>query len=802
VTGLRRCPTSPAIAIPTVLVVFGATGDLMDGKIAPALYHLHERGRLPERFRVVGFARRDLGDEAFRGTVGASVRGHHVRVPDEADLTGFLSGVSFVKGAFEDPEAFSRLAESLRAIDSEWGACSNKLFFLAVPPSDYGPIIGNLAGSGLTAACSAAAGEGGWTCVIVEKPFGSDGRSARGLDASLGTLFEERQIYRIDHYLAKEMLQGIMNFRFSNNLLEPSWSRRAISRIEIDLLETIGVESRGAFYDSVGALRDVGQNHLLQMLALITMARPASSGAEAIRASRAAALEALRPLTPEEVRTSTFRGQYDGYLDIAGVSPGSTTETFFKVATVLQSQEWRGVPVIMRAGKRIDKARKRIISAYAQPEMCLCEGVTGIENRVTFELEPVDSIKIAFWTKKPGFEARLEKRDFDFFLYEKEEKTQYVEEYAKLLSDVFAGDQTLFVSKREVMAMWEFVDPIEAGWAEEGFPLFVYRPGTAEPLAASEIMEQAPSSMPPMLREIGMVGLGKMGSGLTLNLVDHDWRVVGFDRTPAVADALASEAVEPAHTLAELVAQLEPPRVVWLMVPAGDPVDQVLFGEGGLAAALQDGDTVIDGGNSHFADDAARRDRLAAKGIRFVDVGVSGGPSGARWGACLLVGGTAEDFARMSLLWADLAVDGGYAHFEGTGAGHFVKMVHNGIEYGMMQAIAEGFTVLKSSPYSLDLSDAAAVYDRGSVIESRLVGWLDKALQMHGEELSDVSGTVGHTGEAEWMVDAARDAGIKARVIEEALAFRVATQEHPDWTGRVLSALREQFGKHSVDPRR
>ena len=781
-------------------MVFGATGDLMDGKIGPALYHLHERGRLPSRFRVVGFARRGLTDEAFRDSVRASVRGHHAHAPDETDLSAFLSAVSYVRGFFEEPEGFSRLADHLRAIDDEWGTCSNKIFFLAVPPAHYGPIVGNLAGRGLTAPCSAAPGEGGWTCLIVEKPFGRDGRSARELDESLSTLFEERQIYRIDHYLAKEMLQGIMNFRFSNNLLEPSWSRRAISRIEIDLLETIGVESRGAFYDSVGAMRDVGQNHLLQMLALVTMGRPASGDADAIRASRAAALEALRPLTPDEVRTSTFRAQYDGYLDIAGVKPGSTTETFFKLDIVLQSQEWRGVPVVMRAGKRIDKARKRIISAYAQPEMCLCDGVTSIENRVTFEIEPVDSIKIAFWTKKPGFEAKLERRDFDFFLYEKEEKTQYVEEYAKLLSDVFLGDQTLFVSKREVQAMWDFVDPIEAGWAAGDVPLFIYRPDTAEPLAASEIMEQAPSAMPPMLREIGMVGLGKMGSGLALNLVDHDWRVVAYDRTAETADALASEAVEPARTLADLVAQLETPRVVWLMVPAGEPVDEVLFGTDGLAGLLQAGDTVVDGGNSHFTDDAARRERLAAHGIRFVDVGVSGGPSGARSGACLLVGGTAEDFARLTVLWADLAVDGGYAHFEGVGAGHFVKMVHNGIEYGMMQAIAEGFTVLKTSPFSLDLSDAAAVYDRGSVIESRLVEWLDRAFQMHGEGLDDVSGTVGHTGEAAWMVDAAREAGVKARVIEEALAFRVATQEHPDWTGRVLSALREQFGRHSVGP--
>ena len=782
-------------------MVFGATGDLMERKIAPSLYHLHERKRLAEMFRVVGFARGEVGDDPFREMIKGTVRSHHASMPDEGELEHFTSMVSYNQGDFGDADGYSRLADRLRSIDEEWGLCANKLFYLAAPPGSYRAIFENLAASGLTAGCPTAAADTGWTRVIVEKPFGSDGPGARQLDELLGMLFEERQIYRIDHYLAKEMLQGVMNFRFSNNLLEPSWNKRSISRIEIDLLETIGVEDRGAFYDGVGALRDVGQNHLLQMLALITMARPTGNGADAIRASRAAALEALRPMTPEEVARSTFRAQYDGYLGVTGVAPDSKTETFFKVVTDLRSDEWRDVPVLMRAGKRIDRVRKQIVVAYKQPVPCMCEGVGHLENRVTFNLDPVDSITISFWTKKPGFDAAIEKRDLNFLLYEKEEKTQYVEEYAKLLADAFAGDQTLFVSTREVAAMWAFTDPIVTGWNDGLVPLQRYRPDTAEAMALSDHVGHGRPSGPPLHREIGIVGLGKMGAGMSRNLDDHGWRVVGFDRDPAVAAGLEAEGVmTAAASLSTLTAALAPPRVVWLMVPAGEAVDEVLFGADGLVGALQKGDTVIDGGNSHYTDDGPRAKRLAGAGIRFVDVGVSGGPSGARSGACLLVGSATEDFDRLQILWGDLSVQNGYRHFPGVGAGHFVKMVHNGIEYGMMQAIAEGFTLLRASDFSLDLAGVADVYNHGSVVESRLVGWLEQALRTHGPELTGVTGSVGHTGEGEWTADAARAAGVKARVIEEALAFRLRSQDDPDWTGRVLSALREQFGWHPVAP--
>jgi 6-phosphogluconate dehydrogenase len=534
------------------------------------------------------------------------------------------------------------------------------------------------------------------------------------------------------------------------------------------------------------------------MLALITMDRPASLDADGIREARARALETLRPFDPEEVAVRTFRAQYDGYRSVEGVTAGSETETFFEVVTELDSERWRGVPVVMRAGKRTGEACKRIAVVFKRPQPCFCEGVQYDANRVVFGIEPVDSITITFWTKRPGFDEMLEQRDFSFFLYEREEKAQYVEEYARLLDDAVRGDQTLFVSDAEIRAMWAFTDPIEQGWQSGLVPLETYAPDTRGALeAASRLDVTAPRAAGE--REIGVVGLGRMGRGIALNLADHGWRVIGFNRTTSKADALAEQGVHPAHTLDDLVAALRPPRVVWVMLPAGAAIDEMLFGEDGLAEKLSPGDLVIEGGNSRYTDDAPRADRLAELGIAFIDVGVSGGPAGARHGACLMIGGDRAHFARLEALWRDISVPDGYRHFPGVGAGHFVKMVHNGIEYGMMQAIAEGFAILRESPFDIGLADAAAIYDRGSVIESRLVEWLGKAFELHGERLDDVSGKVGHTGEGEWTVEVADELGVDAPAISDAVSFRIASDENPSWTGRVLQALREQFGQHRAD---
>jgi len=785
---------APDIA-PTILVVFGATGDLMARKVVPSLYYLRGKGQLPERFRVVGFGRRDWGDAELREHI-RGILAERATDADPTDVEEFLSLFCYQYGQFPDADSYAATAELLGSIQDGWGVCSNKLFYLAVPPEHYEMIFRNLASSGLTAECSDLMG---WTRVLVEKPFGDDEGSARELDTLLASLFREEQIYRIDHYLAKEMLQGIMNFRFTNNLFEAEWNRTAIASIDITLLEEIGAEKRGAFYDAVGALRDVGQNHLLQMLALVAMDQPASADPHDIREARADVIESLTLMTPGEVAENTFRAQHHGFRDIAGVASDSQTETYFRILTRLNGPRWAGVPVMMESGKRMGPACKRITVTFKHPKPCLCDGVEHPANRVVFTLEPSDRIEIVFFTKKPGFESDVEERTFSFFLYEKAEKAQYVEEYAKLLHDSFRGDQTLFVSTREVDAGWRFIDPVTAGWRAGLAPLEHYEPDCPDIVSrAAEAIVAAQTE-----GRVGVAGLGKMGAGLARNLIDHGWEVVGWNRTHSVAEGMAAEGLMPVATLAELVSKLAPPRVIWLMVPAGAPVDALLFGsEGspGLDSLLAPGDTVIDGGNSFYRDAAKRAEKLAEVGVRFLDCGTSGGPAGARSGATLMVGGQRDAFDAVEPMFADVATPGGYCFFEGHGAGHFVKMVHNGIEYGMMQAIAEGFEVLHASPFALDLERVADLYQHRSVIESRLVGWLEDAYGVYGDDLEGVSGVVGHSGEGEWTIRVAAEMDVPTPVIDASLAARVASETTPRYAGRVLTALRDGFGGHGLGP--
>ena len=791
-TNAASAPSAPPIH-PSILVVFGPTGDLMARKVVPALFYLRGKGQLPAKLRVVGFGRREWGDAELRQHV-RGILAERAASADPADVEAFLELFEYQRGEFHDPASYQELAKHLGRIQEQWGVCSNKLFYLAVPPENYELIFRNLASSGLTIECSAATG---WTRVLVEKPFGDDLTTARDLDDLLGSLFREEQIYRIDHYLAKEMLQGILNFRFFNNLFEREWDRDAIESIDITLLESLDANKRGAFYDKVGALRDVGQNHLLQMLALVTMEQPATNRADDIREQRAALIESLRPLTPAEVASTTFRAQYSGFREAVGVRPDSGTETYFQVRTQLEGARWAGVKVRIQSGKSMGEAHKHVVVTFREPECVLCAEDAHYTNRIIFTLEPADQIEIVFFAKRPGFDEEIEERRFTFFLYEKTEKAQYVEEYAKLLHDAFEGDQTLFVSTREIDAGWAFIDPICAAWGAGVVPLEHYEAGTADIVArADEFLDRRATR-----GEVGVCGLGKMGAGVALNLVDHGWRVVGWNRHFDLAQSLAPEGLEPVATLRELVVALTPPRVIWLMVPAGNPVDDVLFSpETGLAQFLAPGDTVIDGGNSQFTDAAPRAERLADLGVHFLDCGTSGGPAGARNGACLMIGGSQEAFDAAEPMFADVALPDGYRFFPGHGAGHFVKMVHNGIEYGMMQAIAEGFQVMHASPFDLDLEDVAEVYQRGSVVQSRLVGWLAEAYGELGGELEGVSGVVGHTGEGEWTVQAARDLGLEAPVIADSLQFRVDSEAKPSYAGQVLTALRNAFGGHGLGP--
>lgn len=784
--------------IPTVFVVFGATGDLMGKKIVPALFHLYAQGALPKMFRVIGVARRELTGELFQGYVGKLLDAHKELRSINLDIRAkFLSLFSYHQGFFDKEEDYKRLAATLGNIDGTWKVCANKLFYLSVPPQYYETICTHLHSSGLTTPCGA---EEGWTRVIVEKPFGKDFESAQRLDELLGRLFKEVQIYRIDHYLAKEMLQNILSFRFANNLFEKNWDYTVIDKIELRLLESIGVDDRGAFYDGVGALRDVGQNHLLQMLALITMEHPTTFTPETIRSRRAEILQKLILSAGESMNAVSYRAQYKGYRTVKGVAKDSITETYFKIRGELQSARFKGIPIVLEGGKKLGNPKKEIVVTFKHTAPCLCPPNKHFQNRLIFHLGPREGITIQFWAKKPGLKMELEERTFEFLFRDKRRNLQYVEEYEKLLLDCIAGDQTLFVSTQEVRAMWKFIDPIVCAWQKNEVPLRSYAPGTNQPLTEStKLVEanvarsQSVSDLATLRKEIAIIGLGKMGANFVRNLKDHGWRVIGFNRTEDVTRAIEKEGIEGIYSLKELKEKMIAPRIVWLMLPAGAATDEMIFGKEGLVHILTPGDIIMDGANALFKDSAKRYARLKRYKLHFVDVGFSGGPGGARTGGCLMVGGSRELFERLEPLYRDAAAPGAYAHFEGPGAGHFVKLVHNAIEYGMMQAIAEGFSVLKKSPYKIDVKRAADVYNHRSVVESRLVSWLAGGFEKFGEDLSEVSGSVKYTAE---VIDTIKSQGVPVPVIEGAFKFRRNSKNNPSYTGKVLNAIRNQFGGH------
>jgi len=792
--------------IPTALVIFGATGDLMTKKITPALFNLFTKNKLPKLFRLIGYARRPLTDEQFRDHVSQILRANKHLKHNRKEIDSFLNCFFYKQGRFEEFEDYESLAKDLGRVDTQWRVCSNKLFYTAVPPEYYEVIFQNLHDSGLTIPCGP---EEGWTRVLVEKPFGKDAKTAERLDLKLAQLFKEEQIYRIDHYLAKEMLQNILSFRFSNNIFEQSWSNKFIEKISIKLLEKIGVEQRGMFYDGVGALRDVGQNHLLQMLALVTMEHPTGFSAEKIREKRTELLNCLIPPSLSEIKKQSVRAQHDGYRAIAGVKTNSKTETFFRVRGYLDSARWQGVPIIMTGGKLLKHQVKNITITFKHSTPCLCPvGKKHIKDKIIFSLEPEEKIELHFLAKKPGLEMEIEKRKFELTFRKRKKSGQYVEEYEKLLLDSIEGNQILFLSTNEVRSMWKFIDPITRAWESNKVPLETYKPDSDDMI--KQLKTRYESSATEETRaeflkenEIGVIGLGKMGANIVRNLLGKKWKVVGWNRTYSVAQDLKKDGMIATHTIEELVSRLsDRPRIVWLMLPAGKVVDDTLTE---LLKYLKKGDVIIDAGNSNYKDTIRRGAQLQKLGLNFIDVGFSGGPSGALLGGCLMVGGTKKIYEQNLALFYDLAVASGVMFFEGVGAGHFIKMVHNGIEYGMMQSIAEGFHVIHDGPFNVDLKKTARIYNHGSVIESRLTNWLESAFSMYGNDLTELSGSTGSggggagqriKGEADWTVDAANAFKVPSVVIANSIEARVKSVKQPSYQGKVINALRNQFGGH------
>ena len=461
----------------TTLVIFGATGDLSRKKLIPALFDMYRRNYLPTQFQVVGFSRRAMSDEEFQvfvlETLKAKADKHDMEI-----IQAFVRLFHYQRGDFDVLESYSELSTHLQAIDMQVGVCMNKLFYLAVPPTAYKSIFLHLHASELTVPCSDVVG---WTRVLVEKPFGRDLETAQELDTLLSNSFQEKQIFRIDHYLAKETIQDILTFRFSNTIFEPIWNNTWIEKVEIKLWEDIDIASRGVLYDDIGALRDVGQNHILQMLALIAMEHPGDITADAIRQARVSVIEKLQLFT-DTLSESVVRGQYEGFVESDGVVQDSSTETYFKLKTKIDTERWRGVPFFLESGKALKDKKVEIIVTFKGAHPCFCpesHDVHAHQNTVTFSIQPLEKITVRFWSKKPGMIADVSAQDLSFDYATKEGDDNRVDAYERVLFDCIAGDQTLFASTDEVQSSWAFITPILDAW--HNTPLVSYPKGSEGP---------------------------------------------------------------------------------------------------------------------------------------------------------------------------------------------------------------------------------------------------------------------------------------------------------------------------------
>lgn len=444
---------------PTILTIFGATGDLVRRKIIPSLYNLYRDNQLPEKFKIVAFARRDFRDERYNEFIAESLELNQDEIKD------FCKLFSYVKGDFNDLDSYEKLKIELINLDGHFGECASKMFYLAVPPEYFKDLFNHLAKSRITLECSA---EGQFAKILVEKPFGSDLKTSEELEEVLCKLFDDRQIYRIDHYLAKWLIDNIIAFRSTNSLFEPIWNNNFIEEVNITILEEIGVEKRGGFYDKVGALRDVGQNHLLEILALLTMKLPEEYSAGSVRERRSDILKKLKVLTEEEIISKTNRAQYIGYRDIDEVNNESNTETYFKIPAEISDERWEGVKFLLESGKKFKSKKKEILIKFKKIKEYK-------QNYIRFVLEPDEAIEIGFNVRNAMKNEIVDKTVISNL--KNQDSKQYVAEYTQLLLDAIEGNQKNFVSADEVRAMWRFIDPIIQTWDKNLVPLDHYQPG-------------------------------------------------------------------------------------------------------------------------------------------------------------------------------------------------------------------------------------------------------------------------------------------------------------------------------------
>ena len=481
------------------MVIFGASGDLTKRKLFPALYQLASQQALPPEFSLVGTAGREMSHEEFRRKMKEAADTFSGGTPTDGSAWEKLEqGLYYLSGNFSDLDSYGRLAGLLSQVDRERGTRSNRVFYLATPPSFYGDIIRGLDSAGLSRSPE------GWTRIVIEKPFGHDLESARSLNRELSQVFDELQVYRIDHYLGKETVQNILVSRFSSGIFEPIWNRRYIDQVEITVAEDLGIENRAKYYEESGALRDMLQSHMLQLLALTALEPPVSFDADAVRDEKVKALRSVRPLSAEEVRRYAVRAQYsegwvggkrvNGYHGEAGVRPDSSTETYVALQCAVENWRWADVPFFLRTGKRLPARLTEITLRFKQPPIRLFKQLPdcgAAPTALTIQIQPEEGISLHFGAKLPGAAICVKPVSMRFS-YADAFGVKAADSYQRLLLDCMLGDATLFARRDGVDASWSIVQPMLDAWESsplDGIP--AYPAGSWGPKEADELLERS-----------------------------------------------------------------------------------------------------------------------------------------------------------------------------------------------------------------------------------------------------------------------------------------------------------------------
>jgi glucose-6-phosphate 1-dehydrogenase len=489
IEGLERLPVHP-----TSLVIFGATGDLARRKLLPALYNLAHEGALPERFALVGNARSEMTHEEFREMAIESVREFSRRPPNENVLAKLFEDVRYVAGSFDDHGVYAQLGELLDGFDDATGLPMNRCFYLSTAPTFFPVIVDELGSQDL------AVREEGEVRVIIEKPFGRSLEEARELNARVLSVFHEQQVFRIDHYLGKETVQNVLALRFANNMFEPLWNRNFIDHVQITAAEDIGIGSRAGYYDSAGALRDLVQNHMLQLLSLLCMEPPVAFEADPVRDEKVKVLRAIPAPTLVRVPDMAVRAQYGagviageevpGYLEEEGVADNSNTETYAALRLEVRNWRWAGVPMYLRTGKRLARKVTEIaVTLKPVPHMAFqTDEASGVKpNVLVLTVQPNEGVSLSLGAKIPGTRMAIRTVNMEF-LYGTAFLSQSPEAYERLIIDAMRGDATLFTRNDEVEAQWRICDPIVKAWSEMPGPLPQYPAGSQGPTEAMDLL--------------------------------------------------------------------------------------------------------------------------------------------------------------------------------------------------------------------------------------------------------------------------------------------------------------------------